>query len=45
MALVSGPTLADAIADPTSEIAKLVARENDDVKLISELFIHEEISS
>ena len=39
MALVSGPTLADAIADPNSEIAKLVARESDDVKLIGELFM------
>ena len=39
MALVSGPTLADAIADPNSEITKLVARESDDVKLIGELFM------
>ena len=33
MALVSGPTIGDAIADPSNELAKLVARENDDAKL------------
>ncbi len=39
MALVSGPTLADAIADPANAIAKLVAVEPDDSKLIDDLFV------
>lgn len=39
MALVSGPTLADAIADPSNELTKLVARERDDSKLVEELFL------
>jgi WD40 repeat protein len=39
MALVSGPTLGDAIADPANEITQLVARESDDAKLIDELFV------
>jgi hypothetical protein len=39
MALVSGPTLADAIADPANEVTGLVARENDDAKLVNELFL------
>ncbi|MFO0893116.1 MAG: hypothetical protein U0790_28760 [Isosphaeraceae bacterium] len=39
MALVSGPTLADAIADPANEITGLVAREGSDEKLINELFV------
>ncbi len=39
MALVSGPTLADAIADPANELTKLVASQPDDVKLINELFL------
>ena len=39
MALVSGPTLADAIADPANELTKLVARERDDSKLVEELFL------
>lgn len=39
MALVSGPTLGEAIADPSNEIAKLVGREGDDEKLIGELFL------
>ncbi|AGA28815.1 DUF1549 domain-containing protein [Singulisphaera acidiphila] len=39
MALVSGPTLADAIADPGNEISKLVGRETDDAKLVNELFM------
>ena len=38
MALVSGPTLGDAIADPNNAITKLVATEADDTKLIDELF-------
>ena len=39
MALVSGPTLGDAIADPNNELTKLATRENDDAKLIDELFL------
>ena len=39
MALVSGPTLADAIADPANELTKLVATQSDDAKLIDELFV------
>ena len=39
MALVSGPTVADAIADPENELTKLVVREADDQKLISDLFV------
>lgn len=39
MALVSGPTLGDAIADPANAIAKLVAVEPDDAKLIDDLFL------
>ena len=39
MALVSGPTLADSIADPNNELSKLVTRENDDARLISALFL------
>ncbi len=38
MALVSGPTLADALADPASELSKLVSNQTDDTKLINELF-------
>ena len=39
MALISGPAVGDAIADPNSELTKLVAREPDDRKLIDELFV------
>jgi WD40 repeat protein/mono/diheme cytochrome c family protein len=39
MALVSGPTVGDAIADPESELTRLVAREADDAKLVDELFL------
>ncbi len=39
MALVSGPTLADALADPSSELARLVGVQGDDSKLIDELFV------
>ena len=39
MALVSGPTISGAIADPNNELAKLVAGEGDDRKLIDELFL------
>jgi WD40 repeat protein len=39
MALINGQTIAEAIADPNSEIAKLVAQDKDDVKLVQELFL------
>jgi WD40 repeat protein/mono/diheme cytochrome c family protein len=39
MALVSGPTLADAIADPDNEITRLVRTQADDTKLINDLFL------
>ncbi len=39
MALVNGPTIADAIADQNNEFAKLVANEKDDTKLVNELFL------
>jgi WD40 repeat protein/mono/diheme cytochrome c family protein len=39
MALVSGPTLADALADPSSGLTRLVAAQGDDSKLIDELFV------
>ena len=39
MALVSGPTIGDAIADPKSELTKLVASEKDDHVLIDRLFL------
>jgi WD40 repeat protein/mono/diheme cytochrome c family protein len=39
MALVSGPTVADAIADTESELTRLVGREADDAKLVDELFL------
>ena len=39
MALVSGPTLADALADPSSELTRLVSAQGDDSKLIDELFV------
>ena len=39
MALVSGPTLGDAIADSGNELSKLVATQSDETKLIEELFL------
>jgi hypothetical protein len=39
MALVSGPTLADALADPSGELTRLVGSLGDDPKLIDELFM------
>lgn len=39
MAMISGPTLADAIGSPKNELAKLVAAEKDDAKLVDELFL------
>jgi WD40 repeat protein len=39
MALVNGETIAEAIGDPNSEIAKLVQKESDDRKVVSEIFL------
>ena len=39
MALVNGQTLAEAVGDPNNDIAKLVAKEADDTKLVNELFM------
>jgi WD40 repeat protein len=39
MALISGPTISAAISDPENEIARLVAREPDDRRLVNELFL------
>ncbi len=39
MALISGPTVGDAISAPNNEIAKLVASQSDDSKLVDELFL------
>lgn len=37
--LVNGPVMANAIRDPNNRIAKLVATENDDGKVVDELFL------
>lgn len=39
MALVSGPTINDAISDPNNAIVKLAKEETDDKKLINQLFL------
>src|SRR5205823_13163540 len=39
MALVSGPTLADAIGDPNNDIARLARTQPDDRSLVDELFL------
>ncbi|MCS6852554.1 MAG: DUF1553 domain-containing protein [Gemmataceae bacterium] len=39
MALVNGQTIAEAIGDPNNAIAKLVAAEADDAKVVNELFL------
>ena len=39
MKLVNGPTVAEALADPNSELNKLVQTEKDDVKLIQKVFV------
>src|ERR1043165_5939244 len=39
MPLISGPTIADAIADPQNGLGKLVAAEKDDAKLVDEIFM------
>jgi hypothetical protein len=37
--LVNGPTIAHAIADPTNRITKLVGSEQDDAKVVEEIFL------
>jgi WD40 repeat protein len=39
MALISGPTIAEAIGDPANELSKLVGQEKDDRKLVDEIFV------
>ncbi|MCA9015021.1 MAG: DUF1549 domain-containing protein, partial [Planctomycetaceae bacterium] len=39
MALVSGPTVGNAISDPNNALNKLVQEEKDDVKLIDSIFL------
>ncbi len=39
MALVSGPTISDAIGDSNNDVAKLVKTMPDDAKLVDELFL------
>ncbi|MGC3965880.1 MAG: DUF1549 domain-containing protein [Pirellulales bacterium] len=39
MAMISGPTLSDAISNPQNSLAKLTATEKDDAKLIDGLFL------
>ena len=39
MALVSGPTISDAIGDPNNDVAKLTKTQADDGKLVDELFL------
>ena len=39
MALVSGPAVGDVLADPQSDLAKLVAAQPDDDQLIDEVFL------
>jgi hypothetical protein len=37
--LINGPTVAEALTDPQSELNKLVAKEADDRKLVAEVFV------
>jgi hypothetical protein len=37
--LINGPTVAEALTDPASELAQLAAKETDDRKLIEEVFL------
>lgn len=39
MTLVNGPTIADAIADPSNAITKLVSTEKDDCSAVAEIFM------
>src|SRR5260370_23976274 len=37
--LVNGPVIADALKDPANRIAKLLATEKDDTKVVEELYL------
>ena len=37
--MVAGPTVSDAVGDPNNAIAKLVAGESNDARLVNELFL------
>jgi hypothetical protein len=39
LAMVNGPVLADAVKDPSNRLAKLVAEQKDDARLVEELFV------
>jgi hypothetical protein len=39
MKLVNGPTIAEALTQPDNEIARLVQRETDDIKVVDEVFL------
>ena len=39
MALVSGPAVGDVLADPASELTKLVQGQPDDLRLVDEVFL------
>ncbi len=39
MALISGPTLAEAIADPKNELARLATEQKDDQALVNDVFM------
>ena len=39
MKLINGPTVANALADPENELAKLVAEQDDDAVLIEEIYL------
>ena len=39
MAMISGPTLSNAVDDPQNELAKLVVKEKDEAKLVDGLFL------
>ena len=39
MKLINGPTVANALADPENELAKLVAEQEDDAVLIEEIYL------
>jgi hypothetical protein len=39
MKLINGPTVAEALADPNSELSQLVAKEPDDAKVVEEVFV------
>ncbi len=39
MKLVNGPTVANAIADPNSQLTRLIATEKDDRKVVEDLFL------